>query len=67
MKQHSETVQVTNVKGTEISVEGVVEKNIVHSEVDGRTALACGSSRLSPSCSLAWGLRRIQRVRERRS
>jgi hypothetical protein len=64
VEKDCESVQVTNVERAEIRMECIVEKGIVNSEVDGRSALGRRGGGLSPSSSLAGRLGLLQRIRE---
>lgn len=64
MEKDCKSVQVTNVEGTKVRMEGIIEEGIINSEVDGRSALARRGSGLSPSSSLAGRLGLLERIRE---
>jgi hypothetical protein len=64
MEKDCESVQVTNVERAEIRMESIVEKGIVNSEVDGRSALGRRGSGLCPSSTLAGRLGLFERIRE---
>lgn len=64
VEKDCESVQVTNVERAEIGMERVVEKGIVNSEVDWRSALGRRGGGLSPSSPLTGRLGLLERIRE---
>jgi hypothetical protein len=64
VEKDGESVQVTNVERAEIRMERIVEKGIVNSKVNRRSALGRRGSGLSPSSPLAGRLGLLERIRE---
>ena len=64
VEKDCESVQVTNVEGAEVCMECIVEKRIINSEVDRRSALGRRGSGLSPSSPLAGRLGLLEGIRE---
>ena len=69
MKLYSESVEMTNMQWTEVSVKSVVEEGVVDSEVHRRMHFGTRADRSRPLLSgrsLGGRSRLLRRVRERR-
>ncbi len=64
VEKNCKSIEVTNVQGTKVRVECIIQESIINSEVDGRSALACWGSGLSPSSPLSGRLGFLDRIRE---